>query len=68
MRKHRNEPLSEADRARIRLLIEELGERRAAEIFDVEPRTLVRILAGLGTHAGTRALVRERLRDGIKAA
>lgn len=67
MRK-RSEPLLESERARIRVLVDELGERQAAAQLGLEPRTLARALAGLGTYPGTRSLIREHLRHGGKVA
>jgi hypothetical protein len=56
-------PLSEADRARVRLLVELRGESRAAALLGVERRTLARCLAGLPLYPGTLALVTQRLAE-----
>jgi len=62
------EPLPEIDQARVRALIRERGERDAAAALKVSDRTLVRCAGGFPVYPGTRALVRERLRELGRAA
>jgi hypothetical protein len=52
------QPVDEVDRARIRRLVDQCGEREAASRLGICDRTLLRCLAGLGCYPGTRALVR----------
>ena len=61
MSRSRGEPLTETDRARLRLLVDRRGEHGAAQALGIEPRTLARCLAGLTLYPATRALVREKL-------
>ena len=61
-------PLTELDRARVRELIDRLGERQAAVTLGVADRTLLRAVAGIGVYRGTAALIRERLRELGEAA
>lgn len=55
------QPLPETERLRVRDLIVKLGERRAAQVFGVDAKTLLRCAAGIGVYRGTAALVRETL-------
>ncbi len=66
-KRRRGANVDEAERARIRLLVEERGERGAAEELGLDHRTVARALAGLPVYPGTRSLIRERL-HGVKVA
>src|SRR5262249_49575505 len=56
-------PLPEAEQARVRSIVLQLGERDAASALGVSDRTLVRCAGGFSVYAGTAALIRERLRE-----
>ncbi|HVW29960.1 MAG TPA: hypothetical protein VHC69_31575 [Polyangiaceae bacterium] len=55
------QPLDDTDRARVRKLVEQRGEREAAVLLGVADRTLMRCMAGLGVYPGTRAIVKQSL-------
>ncbi len=59
-------PIGEADRERLRALVQSLGERSLLERAQFSRATLYRSLAGLPLYAGTHALLRDLLRpDGV---
>lgn len=55
------EALAEGARARIRVLVDRVGERQACKQLEVSRLTLARALGGLGVRHGTAVLIYHRL-------
>lgn len=58
-------PLAEPLRSRLRKVVDEIGEVKAAERMQLARSTILRALAGRDLYAGTHAQIRARL-DGDK--